>query len=101
MVLRFQFGISSGTMRRVLSPAISAMLCHRLTGLLANGRCSKYFTYSKFNILLNLSYFNRNKLSLSFFFSQLSIPINVLENKFQFKVTWMNGRLKDEVILIT
>jgi len=31
-----------------------------------------------------------------FSFFQLSIPINVLENKFQFKVTWMNGHLKDE-----
>jgi len=38
----------------------------------------------------------RNRSQKKMYYQLLSIPINVLENKFQFKVTWMNGHLKDE-----
>ena len=39
-----------------------------------------------------MSYLKRQSISL-----QLSIRINELENKRQFKCTWVNGKLKEEV----
>ncbi|XP_065066038.1 ubiquitin carboxyl-terminal hydrolase 7-like [Rhopilema esculentum] len=38
----------------------------------------------------------RSRSPKKLYYQILTIPINILENKFQFKVTWLNGNLKDE-----